>query len=200
MTDSRIDDHRWEPLPLDQAVSLFSRIIDRWWVAGGWAIDLYVGEETRPHGDLDVAMLRGDQAQLARLLPEWDICVAHDGTLTPWLGDLIEAPRHQFWMRQRGRAAWQAEVLLEDHRQDVWTYRRHPRVIMPLDEIGESTADGVPYLRPVIALLYKARAGGLDRDEADFAVTAPRLSLAERAWLRDALRIAHPGHSWIERL
>ena len=26
----------------------------RWWVAGGWAVDALVGEQTRPHDDVDV--------------------------------------------------------------------------------------------------------------------------------------------------
>jgi hypothetical protein len=25
-----------------------------WWVAGGWAVDALVGEQTRPHDDVDV--------------------------------------------------------------------------------------------------------------------------------------------------
>lgn len=37
----------------------------RAWVAGGWAVDILVGHQTRPHGDLDLAI---DAAQLPRLL------------------------------------------------------------------------------------------------------------------------------------
>ena len=29
-----------------------------WWVAGGWALDLFLGRMTRPHHDVDVAILR----------------------------------------------------------------------------------------------------------------------------------------------
>jgi len=31
-----------------------------WGFAGGWAIDLLVGASTRPHADVDVALLRQD--------------------------------------------------------------------------------------------------------------------------------------------
>jgi lincosamide nucleotidyltransferase A/C/D/E len=37
----------------------------RVWVAGGWAVDAVVGRQTRPHGDLDLAV---DGAQLDELL------------------------------------------------------------------------------------------------------------------------------------
>lgn len=36
----------------------------RAWVAGGWAVDILVGHQTRPHGDLDLAI---DAAQLPQL-------------------------------------------------------------------------------------------------------------------------------------
>ncbi len=37
----------------------------RAWVAGGWAVDILIGHQTRPHGDLDLAI---DAAQLPELL------------------------------------------------------------------------------------------------------------------------------------
>jgi hypothetical protein len=35
-----------------------------WWVAGGWALDLVLGRKTRPHADLEISMLTGDQQAL----------------------------------------------------------------------------------------------------------------------------------------
>jgi hypothetical protein len=29
----------------------------QWWIAGGWALDLFIGEQTRPHFDTDVAIV-----------------------------------------------------------------------------------------------------------------------------------------------
>lgn len=39
-----------------------------YWVFGGWAVDLHVGEVTRPHGDLDVAIWLEDHARISGLL------------------------------------------------------------------------------------------------------------------------------------
>ena len=36
-----------------------------WWIGGGWGIDALVGEETRPHSDLDLC-IRAEQEALAR--------------------------------------------------------------------------------------------------------------------------------------
>ena len=63
------------------------------------------------------------------------------------------------------------------------------------------TGSGIRYLSPEIQLLYKAGANMLEKDETDFAVAAPMLNEAERAWLLENLRKRFPAeHQWIEKL
>lgn len=38
------------------------------WVVGGWGIDALLGEQTRPHKDLDILLLLDDVAQMRELL------------------------------------------------------------------------------------------------------------------------------------
>jgi hypothetical protein len=38
------------------------------WLFGGWAVDFYVGEVTREHADLDLAVWLGDRGRIATLL------------------------------------------------------------------------------------------------------------------------------------
>ena len=42
------------------------------WLFGGWAVDFYLGEITRPHDDLDLAIWREELAGIARVLGEDD--------------------------------------------------------------------------------------------------------------------------------
>jgi hypothetical protein len=39
-----------------------------WWVAGGWAVDMFLGSITRSQSDVDIAVLRADQDMLWRYL------------------------------------------------------------------------------------------------------------------------------------
>ncbi|HEX2021225.1 MAG TPA: amino acid transporter, partial [Candidatus Thermoplasmatota archaeon] len=39
-----------------------------WWIAGGWALDLFRGAASRPHDDLDVAILRDDERTFRAVL------------------------------------------------------------------------------------------------------------------------------------
>ena len=50
---------------------------------------------------------------------------------------------------------------------DTWICRRDERIRMPYDQVIERTADGIPYGRPEIVLLFKAKAAR-PKDVADF--------------------------------
>jgi lincosamide nucleotidyltransferase A/C/D/E len=58
----------------DDVLEILSRL-DRggieWWLDGGWGVDALVGEQTRPHDDLDLAVLLVDIERLAAVLPEF---------------------------------------------------------------------------------------------------------------------------------
>jgi hypothetical protein len=190
----------WSGLTPDGVAALLAKFDRPWWIAGGWAVDLFLGRQTREHADIDVAMLRGDEVALPRVLAGWEIKVAHDGALEPWDGSSLVAPRHQLWARRDAAGPWDLEVLLEDHDGGHWHCRRDSRVRLPLDRFGRSTAAGVGYVRPEVALLYKAKGWEIDRNAADFAAAAPSLDAEARTWLIDALRLAHPGHAWLEAL
>jgi hypothetical protein len=175
-----------------------------WWIAGGWAIDLHLGRETRTHEDLDIAALRGDEVTLAHALPDWDFCIA-DATLpdlTPWPGlKPLAEPYHQFWVRREPGAAWTFEVLLEAHdAAGLWAFRRDARVTTPLARFGRSTSDGIPHVAPEIALLYKAKGHDIPKNAQDFDAALPSLDAAARRWLAEALHVAHPGHPWLGAL
>jgi hypothetical protein len=199
--------YAWSALSPAEARDLFAAFPRPWWVAGGWAIDLFLGRETRRHGDIDIAILRGDEVALPRLVPGWEICVAHDGRLTPWAGDRpLEMPMHQFWVRRDAGGRWSFEVLLEDHDgAGTWRYRRDHRIAAPIGRLGRVSHDGIPYVAPEVALLYKARShevakSVIEKSAADFAAALPALNDDARAWLRRALGAAHPGHRWAELL
>jgi len=65
-----------------------------WGIAGGWALDLFIGHESRPHADIDIAIMRTDQQQLrSRLSGRVEKVVA--GELAEWsIGEMLERPVH----------------------------------------------------------------------------------------------------------
>ena len=80
-----------------------------------------------------------------------------------------------------------------------WVFRRDESVRRLRAEMVATTPDGVPYLLPHGALLYKAKSDS-DKDWADFAQVAPRMDAASRAWLATTIEHQHPGHPWARLL
>lgn len=183
-----------------EAAALLASVPTPWWVAGGWALDLYVGAQTREHGDLDIGILRRDARQLMSALSSWEFFEARKGVLSP-----LEADRepnrdvNSWWCRPIGAMSWAMEVLLDASDQDVWIYRRQSQIRRPLAEVIRRNPQAIPYLAPEVQLLYKARSMR-PRDQADFAGVVPRLDVAARTWLRQALSAADPAHPWISLL
>jgi hypothetical protein len=180
---------RWDPLEPGQVAGLFSGLSVRWWIAGGRAAR--AGAPARHHEDIDVAVRLDDLDKLRQQLSAWDLWEAHSGTLRPLLpGDTFTQGRDQLWARRDAQHPWQLDLLL-DRSAGEWVFKHDARVRVPWSD-ALHTVNGVPYLRPELALLHKAR---LDRpkDRADLA--AARLDPDARAWLVATLdQLGH--HSW----
>ncbi|WP_197205616.1 nucleotidyltransferase domain-containing protein [Cytobacillus firmus] len=50
----------WKPLSVTEIQMIFNKIPIRWWIAGGWALDLFLEKTTRVHSDIDTVILRCD--------------------------------------------------------------------------------------------------------------------------------------------
>jgi hypothetical protein len=112
--------------------------------------------------------------------------------------DRLSAGREQLWVRRDASSPWVLDLLLTPTEGNEWLYKRDPSVRLPLDEIGHSIA-GVPYLRPSVALLFKAKANR-PKDDADFLALLPLLPQHERQWLAQVLRREKPNHPWLASL
>lgn len=191
---------KWEPLTPPQVVELLRGYDAPWWIAGGWALDLYLGRQTRAHNDIEISVFRADEQKLRRHLRGWEHFIADKGTLTPIDdGEPLPKEAHELWSRERGRQAWQLETLIEERDGDRWTYRRDPRVGAHAKDIGRYTNDGIPYIRPDIQLLYKSRSPR-PVDESDLLSVLPRLDPYQRATLAAWIGATEPTHRWIARL
>jgi hypothetical protein len=187
----------WATTTPEDAASWFSSLTVPWWVAGGWALDLFLGRQFRTHGDFDVGVLRRDSSQLLAALSNWEIFEAQNGALSQLPYGV--APRQEvnsLWCRPAGSMLWSAEVLLDAGDTQFWVFRRQPQIRRSLNEVIRRTPQGIPYLAPEVQLLYKARAPR-PRDQDDFAHVAPRLETPARKWLKEALQMTQPGHDWL---
>jgi hypothetical protein len=183
-----------------EAAALFAGASFRWWVAGGWSVELGATPH-RSHEDLEIAVPRRDLSAVRAWLHDfhlWDTFEGGIHHLAP--GTDLPEDREQVWVRRDAYSPWVLDLMLTPVDGDTWIYKRDARVTRPLDAVIRVGADGVPYQRPEITLLFKSRRRW-PKDEVDFAAVVPTLAGADRAWLRDAIDLTEPpGHPWLARL
>lgn len=183
----------WHPQELARRLAGVTR---PWCVVGGWALDLWHGEQTRPHDDLEFTILRADFADFRAALPDLRLHAVGDGHVEPLGAE--EAPPSgiaQVWCEDVAAGCWRVDMMLEDGTPETWVYKRDPSIRLPRVKAVRRAAGGVAYLAPEIVLLFKAKYRR-DKDEADFAKALPRLEVAQRHWLKASLALAHPDHAW----
>ena len=172
-----------------------------WWAAGGWALDLFLEEVTRPHADVDLAVLRRDQAAVQRHLARWTLRWVESrsgGKFHPWDdGEWLELPVPE--IHGDNAAGETIEILLNEAHGDRWHFRRDSRIHRPLRLVGHPSRLGIPYLAPEIVLLYKAE-HPRSSDEDDFARVIAYLSAAQCSWLAQAIAAGAGDHPWLRAL
>lgn len=188
----------WDPQTMAE---LLDQVRARWFVVGGWALDLFQGRQTREHEDLEIAT------------PMWDFDLIRD-RLSAY--EFFVPGREGFWpvdgageayfeyqqtmVRDPSSGKWRVDVMRIPDDGANWICSLDRSIHYPYDDAVAHTSDGVPYLRPEKVLLFK----GLQtrpKDQSDFEVAAPLLSHESRNWLAGALaRTRGPDHPWIPAL
>ncbi len=190
----------WLPLRPADGQRLLSALRVPWWVAGGWAIDLFAGCQSRPHKDLDIGILRRDSLLVIAALPSWEFHEAKGGNLMRLRdGCMPRVDVNSLWCKPAGATQWVLELMLDNADGDRWIFRRDGQIQCPLATAIRRDDDGIPFLAPEIQLLYKAHAPRT-QDQADFDLIAPRLGPAAQAWLRGALAKTDPANGWLSIL
>jgi hypothetical protein len=168
-----------------------------WFICGGWAIDLFLETETRQHSDIEIGIFRSDQAVMAAYLKGWfldKIVPGNPSRKEPWgKGEYLQIPIHEVYAV---KGELRLEILLNEGEGTDWLFRRDQRVKASASSLV-GTYDGIPYLNPQVALLYKAR-NPRDKDQADLRNVLPKMTKEAKTWLQQSIRNSEgANHLWI---
>lgn len=188
----------WAPLDPDGLAAFMAGFERPWWIVGGWSIEAFT-RAPREHEDVDLSILACDLTAFREHVgEEWNLWSNHGGTLRPFNDRHPEVldVQSQVWVRRSAADPWVIDLPITPDREGLWTSKRDPDHVAPLDDVTWVADDGIRYLRPEIALLFKAVLHR-PKDDRDLAVTWPLLGAEQQAWLRDAVRRSYPGHAWV---
>jgi hypothetical protein len=168
-----------------------------WAIAGGWAIDLFLGKVTREHDDIEIIISRQDQSKVRMYLKDWNFRKINNGRVEVWgLDEWLYSPIHE---ASAEKLPQKIEILINEFDREYWIYRRDSRIRRPVSETIIRNEIGIPYLSPEIALLYKSKNPRL-KDDVDFRATTPHLNVEQRHWLLNSLKTIYAEHPWIQLL
>jgi len=170
-----------------------------WYIAGGWAIDLAVGDITRTHKDLDICIFREDIDYATTYFKEWDIQVAIPGEhcLEPYksLSDL-NLPRYCLHMFMGEEFI---EILVTEQTENEVIFRKNRNIKMKINDFSKGNPN-LPYVNPAWQLLFKSLSTRTE-DEHDFKVYLDRVyDDHSKKWLLENLRKVNGNKNWIEAL
>ena len=198
------------PEPVSRVAELMSTFAAPWYLCGGWAVDAWLGRQSRDHGDMDFAIFQDDQAALFEHLAGWRL-IGHDNNVDddskePWDGRRLDIPAH---IHAHTADGFELDIQVNERADGEWVLNRKPRVAIALDQCAGQSAWGVPTVVPGVILFYKAHAPvwrdlprGAPRphDELDFLALLPQLTAEQRQWTWDAIRSVDPVHPWLTQL
>ncbi len=209
MSNSVSDNVPEEVAPIVELMSTFRA---PWALCGGWAIDAWLGRQTRDHGDVDISVFNQDSQALFEHLGGWQL-VAHapnipSDTHQLWDGRPLPLPAHIHARLDRGeelpasadltqQQGFILDILLDDRSGDDWVLSRAPRIRMPVRDCVQQSPWGLPTVVPGVLLFFKA-SELRRRDRLDFSAMLSQLDEEERNWLRDAISVLR--HPWLSQL
>jgi len=185
-----------------------------WSLCGGWAVDAWLGRQTREHGDIDVSVFAEHQHALFDHLAGWQLLAhspdapGHDGEW--WDGRRrLNHPSHIHARPPERSGAVPAggiataedgftlEFQIDGLFGDEQILNKEPRVSLPLGRAVRLSPWGLPALVPEALLFYKSK-DLRRRDKLDFLALVPHLTDEQRDWLRTAISLV--GHPWVAQL
>ncbi len=172
-----------------------------WFVCGGWAVDLFLGRETRMHNDIKIGIFRDQQLHIQKHFSEWEMkkVIPEDKhNVEEWkTGEKLELPIYKILSKKDNH---NFEILLNERNETDWIYRLNPSITHPLSElIIRSTIDNIPILTPEVVLLHKAKNNN-ETDDIDFINIYSELGKERTEWFKSSMEECYPNHYWLSKI
>ena len=192
---------------------------------GGQALDMFLGYESRVHGDIDICAFWEDRDRIIEHMLSKGYKVYEmlgGGRVHPVPGTaglvrlkknifccLEDCPLVKTYPVEEDGNCWMEffhvgqtkldyiEFLFNDKSATHFEYSRNREISVELSQ-AILFAEDIPYLAPEIILLYKSTDTDREDYQQDFELAYQAMSHEQKQWLQSALKREFPdGHKWI---
>lgn len=193
---------------------------------GGFAIDLFLGYESRVHSDIDVFAYWKDRDQIIRQMQcaGFEVYEMLGGGKAHHITDVETQPKLRknifcckddcellnlikaeeigtYWIdfRHIGQSKLNyIEFLFNDRNDSEFIFGGNQAVRRELTDTVMYNQD-VPFLAPEICLLYKSSETEREGYQQDYELAIHKMSRNQIEWLNQALSLLYPaGHKWMK--
>ena len=160
-----------------------------WFIAGGWAIDLFLDRETRIHEDIEIGIYRKHQMKLYGYFDKNKKYYSNNKSRTGkyeklvWNKEYLRLPIHELYIKYEDI---ELEVLLNEKNENEWIYRRNEKIKLDEKKVILFNRNSIPYLCPEIVLLYKTKELR-SKDIEDISNTTEKMNDSQLKWLFDSI-------------
>jgi len=209
---------------LNQLNNFMAKIEVDYAICGGHAIDLFLGNKTRPHKDLDVSVYWQDRDKIVQhMLNEgWSIYEPCGKPHLHKINNVADQMRikENIWCIKNSNPHYKftehksdmyavdfdnseqteldfIEFLFNTRKDGYFLYEKNHEIKRSLNT-AISTTNSIPYLSPEVVLLYKSSMADTPDYQLDFENTVNKMSAEQLAWFNKSLSIRYPnGHKWL---
>lgn len=212
---------------IEEAAELLKGLDASWMFCGGYAIDMFLGRETRKHGDIDICVFENDRNTIKNYMLDrgWDVyefrgmgklrkldretesdtnrnlmCLKPGCRLVDFYP--CDEPGLLYYLfHHTGMEEFDyIEFLFNNAEDGRFVFNKELGIYRELDKAVLNSV-GHSYLAPEIALLYKASNADDENNRHDYEAAIPELDDEQRKWLREGLELRYPDdHSWKQNL
>ena len=161
-----------------------------WFIAGGWAIDLFLEKETRLHDNIEIGIYREQQMKLFRYLGKYKKYYIDNRSRIgkyekkEWKKEYLRLPISEIFVEYDGL---EIEILLNEKDDFDWIYGKNNKIKHERSNVIRYTDDRIPYLCPEIVLLYKTMEMR-NKDKDDILNALKKMNYSEKNWLIDSIK------------
>ena len=195
---------------------------------GGQGLDLFLGYESRTHGDIDICAFRDDRDRIIQYMQSqgFEVYEMLGGGRAHRITDVSDqirirgnifcflegCPLVKTYPPDEDGCCWMEffhigqtrldfiEFLFNDRTSESFEYARNREITLDLGK-AILTAEGIPYLAPEMCLLYKSTDIEREGYQQDFELAWKAMDPSRREWLRKALLWEYPnGHPWLDMM
>ncbi|MGF1655860.1 MAG: hypothetical protein ACFCU3_02665 [Verrucomicrobiales bacterium] len=135
-----------------------------WVLCGGHSVALFVGKDSRDHGDVDIGIFRSQAVTCLEAIGRHRVFLRDAGCHRPWDGGTIPERVHDIWIADRAGRYWAFQVMIYEDDGDRVLFRRDPRITWP-KSCHSIDIDGVKIVNPFVTFLFKSHKRDLEAKE-----------------------------------